>query len=290
MSNIKKHAAYMNQFVSQFRCPICDSSMKVTSWKSLICLTSGHTFDISRHGYVNFLTKPVKSSYRAGLFEARSQLMAEYHFFAPLHQAIADLISDRKSEKETLTILDCGCGEGTHLKAVCDLLQKKKTVHGIGIDIAKDGILRASKNSGGMLWAVADVANAPFQDRQFDVILSIFSPSNYAEFHRLLKKDGLVIKVVPQKDYLTELRQVLYADSERRTYSNTPAIERFTTHFQLDHLMRLRYTKTLHQQGIEWLLNMTPLAWSASAENINQFRKMESAQLTVDVDVLIGTI
>lgn len=53
--------------------------------------------------------------------------------------------------------------------------------------------------------------------------------------------------------------------------------------------MRLRYTKTLHQQGVEWLLNMTPLAWSASDENINRFRKMESAQLTVDFDVLIGT-
>jgi 23S rRNA (guanine745-N1)-methyltransferase len=34
---------------------------------------------------------------------------------------------------------------------------------------------------------------------------------------------------------------------------------------------------------------MTPLAWSAPAEKINQFREMKSAQLTVDVDVLIGT-
>lgn len=133
MSNIKKHAAYMNQFVSLFRCPICDSSMKVTSWKSLVCFKSGHTFDISRHGYVNFLTKPVKSSYRAGLFEARSRLMAEYHFFAPLHQALADLISDRKSEKETLTILDCGCGEGTHLKAVSSCFRRRKQFTELGL-------------------------------------------------------------------------------------------------------------------------------------------------------------
>lgn len=135
-----------------------------------------------------FPDKAGQKQLSGGAFRSKKPADGRVSFFAPLHQAIADLISDRKSEKETLTILDCGCGEGTHLKAVCDLLQEKKTVRGIGIDIAKDGILRASKNSGGKLWAVADVANAPFQDRQFDVILSIFSPSNYAEFHRLLKK------------------------------------------------------------------------------------------------------
>lgn len=138
------------------------------------------------------------------------------------------------------------------------------------------------------MWAVADVARAPFHDRQFDVVLSIFSPSNYAEFHRLLKNDGMLVKVVPRSDYLIELRQFLYTDSPRRTYSNAAAVERFTANAAHSRPVRLRYVKTLDQQAIHWLLKMTPLAWSAPKDRISLLKEMKTADITVDVDILIG--
>lgn len=92
-----KQTVDFSQFVPMFRCPLCGSSMDANSGKSLICIDRGHTFDRSRHGYVNFLTKPVKTGYDAGLFEARSRLIGECRFFEPLHHAIADLISHPKS-------------------------------------------------------------------------------------------------------------------------------------------------------------------------------------------------
>lgn len=159
---------------SMFRCPLCDSSMDAASGKSLICTERGHTFDLSRHGYVNFLTKPVKTSYGAELFEARSRLIGECGFFDPLHDAIAELISHPKSGHEAFTILDSGCGEGSHLNALCGFDYAGKAAIGTGIDLSKDGILKASKAFKDLMWAVADVARAPFHDRQFDVVLSIF--------------------------------------------------------------------------------------------------------------------
>lgn len=237
---------------------------------------------------MNFLTKPVKTGYDAGLFEARSRLIGECRFFEPLHHAIADLIIHPKSGQGAFTILDSGCGEGSHLNVLCGFDYAGRTATGAGIDLSKDGIVKASRTFKDQMWAVADVARAPFHDRQFDVVLSIFSPSNYAEFHRLLKDDGMLIKVVPRKDYLIELRQFLYTESPRRTYSNTAAVERFTANVEHSHHVRLHYVKTLDRQAIHWLLQMTPLAWSAPEDRVRLLKEMTSADITVDVDILIG--
>lgn len=39
---------------------------------------------------------------------------------------------------------------------------------------------------------------------------------------------------------------------------------------------------------IEWLVQMTPLTWSTSEERIKTFLNKKSAQVTVDLDILIG--
>src|SRR5699024_1896748 len=104
------------------------------------------------------------------------------------------------------------CGEGSHLSSICDTvsLDLEVPVTGVGIDISKEGILAAAKNYSNKVWLVADLAKMPFQEEQFDIILNILSPSNYVEFNRLLKDDGLVIKIVPQTNYLKELREIVY--------------------------------------------------------------------------------
>ncbi|MEH6944579.1 SAM-dependent methyltransferase, partial [Bacillus sp. JJ722] len=78
---------------------------------------------------------------------------------------------------------------------------------------------------------IQDLANTPFKAQQFDVILNILSPSNYAEFNRLLKDDGLVIKVVPRADYLIELREALFDPSSKQSYSNAETVELFHANF-----------------------------------------------------------
>ena len=80
---------------------------------------------------------------------------------------------------------------------------------------------------------------------EFDVILNILSPANYAEFTRLLKPDGLFVKVVPENDYLKELRNVFYDETERqqdadpaarlRSILSSVKTERITYEFPLEH-------------------------------------------------------
>ena len=158
----------------------------------------------------------VNTKYSKELFEARRKLITEAEFYKPLSEAIAKIINEHVVKtNETISILDTGCGEGSHLSNICDLVRSEffRNVAGVGIDISKEGIMVAAKNYSNKIWAVADLANTPFKDKQFDVILNILSPSNYAEFNRLLKSDGLVIKIVPQTGYLKELREHLFQKS-----------------------------------------------------------------------------
>ncbi|WP_093271761.1 putative RNA methyltransferase [Psychrobacillus sp. OK032] len=286
MTNRIKSAQYVSGLESIFKCPICDSPMSVYELQSLVC-ANNHTYDFSKQGYINMLSHPIKTKYGNDLFEARRKLIAEGHFFEPLSSAIAQVI---KEQKNPAFILDTGCGEGSHLSHICDTVSAdlEKPVHGIGIDISKEGILAAAKNYTDKVWLVADLAKMPFKEEQFDIILNILSPSNYAEFNRLLNDDGLIIKVVPQSDYLKELREIVYDKPEKQAYSNADTVDLFKENFQVVNTSRIRYTKSLDNPLIHALVRMTPLTWAASEEKLKGFLDRESADITVDLEILIG--
>jgi 23S rRNA (guanine745-N1)-methyltransferase len=283
-------ASYVGHYETVFACPICQSSMKVLEFKSLIC-TNHHTFDFAKQGYINLTTHSVKVNYSKELFEARRKLITEAAFYEPLIEAIVKVIHHYfAGTKETLAILDTGCGEGSHLSLIYQKIRSNffNKVVGVGIDLSKEGIMVAAKNYSEQIWAVADLANTPFKDSQFDVILNILSPSNYAEFNRLLKSDGVVIKISPQSGYLKELREHLFIEPEKQNYSNAEIVDRFNASFRFVESTRVTYSANLNQSAIQWLVAMTPLTWNANEEAVTTFLKRESAKITVDLDILIG--
>jgi len=290
MSQRMLSAKYVGELASIFKCPICYSSMSVFELQSLIC-TNQHTFDFTKQGYLNLLKHQVKTKYGKELFEARRKLIAEGEFFEPLCQEIADIITKyRGIEAGNISILDTGCGEGSHLASICEILraENQTNVTGIGIDLAKEGVVVASKNYKNNIWCVADLANTPFKDQQFDVILNILSPSNYSEFTRLLKDDGFVLKIVPQSGYLKELREAFYDDLEKQSYSNIETVEHFNKHFDIVNQTRIQYTMNLKHPFIDALVQMTPLSWATTEEREKAFLQKESVEITVDLDILIG--
>src|SRR5690625_4260149 len=171
----EKSARYVRQFESMFACPICQSSMKVFELKSLIC-SNKHAFDFTKQGYVNLLTHPPKTKYSKNLFEARKTIIADDGLFDPLTETIVEFLQANRQENP-VSILDTGCGEGSHLVNICDRVRASgnKTA-GAGIDIAKEGIVTAAKNYTQMIWAVADL------DRKSTRLNSSHVASSYAVF------------------------------------------------------------------------------------------------------------
>jgi 23S rRNA (guanine745-N1)-methyltransferase len=265
-----------------FRCPICASGMVMTDRSQLMC-TDSHSFDLSKNGYVNLAPQAHVTKYDKSLFEARKTVMSS-GFFNPVLEFITIKVREHIEGREQAFILDAGCGEGTHLSAILSQLPGKTT--GVGIDLAKEGITAAAKEYPGSIWSVADLANCPFQESQFDVILNILSPANYAEFTRLLKLDGLFVKAVPESGYLKELRAVFYDDEER--IDDADPVARFAQHYDAVTTERITYVFPLSPGLLAPLIRMTPLTWGASEEKIEEALGMDIQNITIDFTVISG--
>lgn len=266
-----------------FSCPVCSERMELVNSSQLIC-RENHSFDLSRQGYINLAQQAHVTKYDQALFEARKKVI-DSGFFNPLLDCVTELISVQVKDKVNPVIVDAGCGEGSHLSAILSNLGEGVT--GVGIDLSKEGIIAAAKDHPGNIWAVADLANCPFQDSGFDVVLNILSPANYAQFTRLLKPDGLFVKVVPEIGYLKELRDVFYEKTDRQ--SDTDPVARIKEHFDTVKTKRITYDFLLDSELLATLIRMTPLTWGASDEKIEEALRIGIPTVTIDFTVIIAS-
>ncbi|MFD2639532.1 putative RNA methyltransferase [Piscibacillus salipiscarius] len=269
MKKVDRFKSYMKNSEQLFSCPICAASMVVDD-NHIVC-KQNHSFDIAKKGYINMMTQPVHTKYDKDLFEARYQFI-QHGVYKPLHDKISELIGQRQS------VIDLGCGEGSHLAKITELVNHDMIR--AGLDIAKEGVMTASKYHLDAIWCVGDLAQVPFKDSSFDVVLNILSPANYGEFKRLLSDDGFVIKVFPNSGYLKELREAFYNNEE---YSNEETKKRFKESLCDIQEERLTYQAPISAELVPFLLKMTPLTW-----NLNERVDLELKEVTVDVDILVG--
>lgn len=279
------------QFGNIFRCPICNELMDINEMNSLVCVNN-HCFDLSRKGYVNLLHKSIHKGYDKRMFNSRI-IVSKSGFFEPMMQEVNTLVGQaiyNRTYEKPIMVLDAGCGEGSHLSNIITNRNKCNTnyLNGVGIDISKDGIQVASREYKDIIWCVADLANIPFCDKQFDVIVNIFSPSNYSEFKRVLKENGILIKVIPESNYLIELRSNFYKDTKNQTYSNEEVIKNFSNNFVTTYQKRITYNMSITEDNLLHIINMTPLSWGTDNERIDKVLKKGLRNLTVDVSVIVG--
>lgn len=281
-------AEKIESFQRIFRCPLCKEQMRIIHAQSLVC-GNQHCFDLAKQGYVNLLARAGRTKYDQKIFEYR-RVISKGGLFNPLHAALSEIIRSQLPNNGPVSLLDAGCGEGSHLNRIQMEINQKNTnpLLAVGIDISKEGIGYAAAEYANAIWCVADIANCPFADQQFDFILNILSPANYSEFKRLIADNGLVIKAVPEQSYLKELREVFYEGSDKQVYSNSLTIDHFNDQFELLDVESIRYQADLHESLIEPLLGMTPLAWGTSNERIEKVLRMNMKQVTMDFKILVG--
>ena len=256
--------------------------------QSLSC-SNQHSFDIAKQGYINLLSRANKTKYEKKIFEYR-RVVGRSGFFDPLHATVSKIIINQLPTNEPVSLLDAGCGEGSHLINIQEEIIRNKTnpLLGVGIDISKEGISFAAAEYSNAIWCVADIANCPFANQQFRFILNTLLPANYSEFQRLIADDGMVIKVIPERDYLKELREIFYEGSKKQVYSNELTLDHFNEHFEVTDVESIRYQVNLSEPFIEPLLGMTPLSWGTSKERLEKVQEMNLQQVTMDFKILIG--
>ena len=264
-----------------FACPICQENLTLVE-NSLKC-NNRHSFDLAKFGYVN-LAPQIKQSanYDKENFQNRQQIL-EAGFYQAILEAVSDLLSNSKNAK---TILDIGCGEGFYSRKLQED-HSEKTFY--AFDISKDSVQIAAKSepNWAVNWFVGDLARLPIKDASMDILLDIFSPANYGEFRRVLSKDGILIKVIPTKNHLKEIRQKVQDQLTNKDYSNQDIKNHFQEHFTILSSQTASLTKTITADQLQALLSMTPLLFHIDQSKIDWSRLTE---ITIEAEILVGKV
>lgn len=196
-------------------------------------------------------------------------------FYYELHKLISKIIIEKDSSQ---VIVDMGCGDGTHDNIILNLINNNQSFI-IGVDISKVGVECATdyvKNN--FVPLIADLNYMPLKDKSVDIILNILSPSNEKEMNRILKQDGIIIKVTPKKEYLYELRELLNI----KEYENELQIEK---NIDKNYIILKKYTinekKELNEVSMLNLINMTPLS-----KNYNCDKAINEITIALNIYVL----
>lgn len=265
-----------------FRCLVCDQPYDRIEGQSVGC-ANGHQLDFSKKGTLYFLTHQVQSEYDAAMLAARRRIL-QAGFFRPIVEAI-----NAQLPASPQRILDIGSGEGTPLADLLQLHQQPKDV-GIGFDISKAGVNLATQLTTAAYYCVADLAQLPFTAQSFTAIMDVFSPSAYQEFERVLVPGGRLLKVIPNSDYLVELRHLLFDPMDRQyQYDNQRVLDLFQQHYPDATQQRIHYEFDLNAVDFADLLVMTPLHWGANAASLAAATATGLDKITVDVSLLTMT-
>ena len=262
-----------------FACPICQENLTLVE-SSFKC-NNRHSFDLAKFGYVN-LAPQIKQSanYDKENFQNRQQIL-ESGFYHAILEAVSDLLAN--SETST-TVLDIGCGEGFYSRKLQER-HPDKTFY--AFDISKDSVQIAAKSepNWAVNWFVGDLARLPIKDASMDILLDIFSPANYGEFRRVLSKDGILIKVIPTKNHLKEIRQKVQDQLTNKDYSNQDIKNHFQNNFTILSSKTSSLTKPITAEQLQALLSMTPLLFHINQTKIDWSQLTE---ITIEAEILIG--
>lgn len=279
MKKIDQGREFMRQNLTLFQCPNCQAAFIEIQGNSVICANQ-HNFDLAKKGTLYFLNHAVNTEYDDAMLASRRKVLT-----AGLFDGIVDAVANVLPATPQ-TILDVGTGEGTPFAKLLEKRNHQDTA--IGFDISKAGVNLATQLSTKAFFAVADLAQLPFAENTFSSIVEFFSPSAYAEFNRVLQPNGMLVKVVPNKFYLKELRELLYpVGTKHHTYDNQQVVSLFKQNYPETTVIDVTYKWKIPTDLYVDLLHMTPLHWGARPEAQAVAEQSPLTEITVDVQLLV---
>ncbi|GIM97906.1 putative RNA methyltransferase [Paractinoplanes toevensis] len=176
------------------RCPICTQPLHRADW-ALRC-PRGHSFDMARQGYADLSAGRLPhSGDTAEMVADRADFLAAGHYDF-IGEALTPYASDG-------LVVDAGVGTGSYLARVLDAAPGAV---GLGLDVSKPALRRAARAHPRAAAVLADLWRLlPVADASAALILNVFAPRNGAEFHRVLRADGVLLVVTPAPNHLREL-------------------------------------------------------------------------------------
>lgn len=247
-----------------------------------------HSFNIARQGYLSLLSGPAPTSGdNPDMVVARDRFLSS-GAYAPLKDAIAEVVAEYVGLLPHPRILDVGCGTGYYLGGILTALEDRgehaTDAVGIGFDTATRAVRLAARAHPRIMAFTWDVfRDFPLVDSSVDCVLDIFSPRNGSEFHRVVAPGGHAVVVTPEPEHLQELRSAtdmvgIDPDKEQRLHRTMRAFEHVGT-------KQVRFSAPLTPESARDLIFMTPSARHLDSETITDSQLPTSATVAVHISV-----
>ncbi len=279
---IRKVYEKMARYAKDLCCPLCGTAVRLQEPGSLVCST-GHCFDLSAKGYVNFVPNHRETFYDKALFESRRMVFAQ-GWYEPVLAAMGAAIG-RARVDHPLCVLDAGCGEGYYAAGLMALPGLAGRCRMFGMDIAKDAVAMACRRDSAPCWMAADLSHIPMRSGAVDVLLNILSPANYGEFSRVLSEGGILIKVVPGARYLSEVRACVGGRLASGDSAGSQAAEHLLSHMHLIERTEVCRTFPVPSDLRTHLLRMTPMTQGV---DLTQADVKGLTEITIHLELLIA--
>lgn len=240
-------------------CPNCGAEL-ARAGPAVRC-RSGHGFDVARQGYVNLLSG--KASVRgdsAEMVAARAAFLDAGHY-APIVRAVVSAGAAAPSG----CVADLGAGTGHYLAAVVEADPDRV---GVALEIAKPALRRSARAHPRLGAVGCDVwGPLPVRPGAISLALNIFAPRNPVELRRILRRDGILVVVVPTSDHLAglvaELGLLTVPPDKAQTV--TDALE---PHLRLSTQDQWEFELALSHEDVLALVGMGPSAWHVGLESL----------------------
>jgi 23S rRNA (guanine745-N1)-methyltransferase len=264
------------------RCPHCAASIEIDA--GVAKCEAGHSFDIARQGYVNFLTSQtfIKNADTAAMVEARQKMHAR-PFFQNLAHQIAQVCDGLCRGMPSPVIVEPGGGTGFYSRAATQVVSSAVAV---SFDISVHAAKVCARQSNRIAAVVADVWQPwPIGENSADIVLSVFSPRNIEETKRVVRAGGTLIVVAPEVNHLVELRTKFNALGIERDKSEKIAksLKNFTNIHQSVH----ESSELLNGSAQYDSLLSGPNGHHISADDVELLRIAESISVTHCVNISV---
>ncbi len=256
-----------------FCCPVCSSPL--SEEERLFRCDRGHCFDKARGGYVNLLCSQQSKRKRHG--DDKRMLLSRRAFLdSGAYKLLCDALCEtvRREIGENGLVLDAGCGEGYYtaaLQAACPSMSL------LGIDISKDAVHMTASRVKSAKLAVGSLFSLPIADGVCDGIVSVFAPCADAEFSRVLKRGGVLIRVIPTEQHLFGLKEAIYREARPNKPEKTEVAG-----FAVRHRQEIGWTLRLdNADAIRHLFEMTPYFYKTGQEDQQRLLSRDSLETQV---------
>ena len=267
--------------MSHFICPVCGEPLFIDG-KQQIC-KNHHTYDIAKAGYINLLQSQKSAQKRHGddklMVRCRKEFLDKGYYACLLDELVKQCLA---VPKESLSVLDVGCGEGWYSDRIFTALQSAKSVTMSGVDISKDALIYAAKRNRDIAWAVASVSKLPVADQSVDILINLFAPFDESEFHRVLRPGGIFIRAIALEKHLWGLKEKIY-DHPYENQPQFPILRGFEGPQRKDICQTISLTDP---EDIDHLFKMTPYYYKTSPADQAKLAELKTLTTAVEFSVL----